>query len=121
MHDGDRSVANHLEKVSAYGIEAVVLGKMGVFIERSKQCEAPGRAVHHGCRDGVIESYHRIVRYAHEKLIEPQDLLPVGILCAGGLIVKRRDRGLQLIGADGAPGQRSFEQCRAFGDVRLIP
>ena len=50
-----------------------------------------------------------------------EDLRPVGVLGARGLVVDRRDRRLQLIRADRAPRQRRGDERDAFGDGFAIP
>ena len=56
-----------------------------------------------------------------EKTVKRRDLRPVRVLGVGSFVVNGGDGGLELVGADRAPGQRVREERDALGDLWLVP
>ncbi len=54
-------------------VEVMMAGKSCIRVERPKQLESFGWAMHHGCGDGVIEHHHGIVGQAFKELIQRKD------------------------------------------------
>ena len=80
---------------------------------------ARGRGPWH--RDDPVERDHRPGRHAASSVVEGEDLRPVGVLGARRLVVDGGDRGLHLVRADRARGQRAGDQRDALGDRRGVP
>jgi hypothetical protein len=86
--------------VGPHGVQAVVPGHAIIAVQGAQQVEACGGPVHHRERDGVVQRDHRVGGHAFHQPVEREDLRPVGVVCAGGLVVDGGDRGLQLVGAE---------------------
>jgi hypothetical protein len=64
MSDSGLMVSRQLQQMGANGVEAMMAGESSIGVERIQQIEPSGRAVRHGCGDGVIEHHHGIVGHA---------------------------------------------------------
>src|ERR1700722_19394042 len=85
--DGRFVIAHLFKKMAANGVETIVTGNGRIAIESPKQFEAFGWAVHHSGRNGEIESNHRTGCDSSQQLIQGQDLWPICILYALGVVV----------------------------------
>src|SRR5262249_14682961 len=99
---GGGCFAGLFEQVGAYRFEAVAVGHAVGGVEGAEQGEPGCGPVDHGNGDGAAERDDRSGGDGGEDVVQGEDLRPVGGLGAGGLGVKRGDRGLELVWADGA-------------------
>ena len=102
-------------------VEAVVAGEGGVGLGGLQLAEGGLRAVDHGDGHDAVELDHRAGGEAVQVLVESQDLLPVGVLAGGGLVVDGGDGRLELVGADRGGGQGPGDQGDPFGDGLGVP
>jgi len=79
------------------------------------------RQLHHRKRDRAIERHHRVVGHAFEQAVQRQDLRPVRVVGAGGFVMDRCDRRLDLISAHPAVRERRGQDRHAFGNRLLVP
>ena len=121
MDDGALAVAGPLEQVSAHGIEAVVSGQSPVPVEYLQVTQAGIRAVHHRGSYGLVQQHHRVVGHLLEQMVQREDLRPVGVPDIRGLVVNRRDGGLELVRAGGSPRECARDERDAFRDQRPVP
>src|SRR5262249_58688496 len=80
----------------------------------------PG-SVNVGQGDGAAERDDRPGGDGGEDVVEGEDLRPVGGPGGGALVVQRGDRGLELVGADGAGAEGPGEDGLSFGDGGGVP
>ena len=119
---GCGGVAGHLQQVCADRGQVVACSDPGVGLEGVEQCESGVRAAGHRDSDNVVERYHRVVvGDVEEQLVKRGDLGPVGGVGVGSFVVDGGDRGLELVGADGAAGERGGNQLDAFVDEAGVP
>jgi hypothetical protein len=121
MGEGHCAIPGALVEVAAHRVQPVVAGDPGIAIERRQQPESLCRPAHHGCGHGMVERHHRVVRHRLQQVVEPEDPGPVGRFRAPRRAVQPRDRGLELVGADGAARQGAGEDRGALGDAALVP
>ena len=103
---GALDVAGELEQVRADRVEPVMPGDALVVLQRRQQLQPGLRAARHRQRDRVVERDHRVRRDPLEHAVQRDDLRPVGVLGARGLVVDGGDRRLQLVGAGHGVRQR---------------
>src|SRR5215472_17050118 len=94
-----RAIAGHLQQVRPDRVEPVVLGDPFVCLERVEKVQPRTWASGHGHCDGVVQRHNGIGGDPHQQLVQAHDLWPVSRLRAGRLVVDRRDRRLELVGA----------------------
>jgi len=63
-------VSSQFQQMSTNGVETMMAREPPVGGEPIQQIESVGRAVHHGCGDGVIQFHHRIVRHAFQQIVQ---------------------------------------------------
>jgi len=74
--------------VPADGVEAIVTGDARILIERCQDREAGARPMNHRDGDRAIQRHHRIVGDLFEHAVEREDLRPISLLGASGLVVE---------------------------------
>ncbi|MCY1402173.1 hypothetical protein D9M71_173090 [compost metagenome] len=99
----------------------MVVGEVAAFEDGVDHVEAGLRAVAHGKGDGAVEFDHRGWLDAQQRVVEADDLRPVG---AGH--VRRRgmhggNRRLQAVRAETLAGQGAGDQLAAFVDLLAVP
>ena len=87
-------VASHFQQMGTNGFETVTLRKPCIGVEYAEQFQPLFWSVHHGCGNGVVQYDHWIIGHAFQKLVERQNLRPVGVLGARRLVMYSRDGGL---------------------------
>ena len=95
----------HLEQVGPHRVEAVVVAEP--LAEAVEQRQAGVGPLRHGDGDRAVERDHRVAGHPFEQAVQGQDLGPVGVVVAGGLVVDGGDRRLHLVLAHLAPPQRA--------------
>jgi hypothetical protein len=114
-------IAGHLQQMRADRVEAVVPGQQLASVQGLQQVEAGPRSSYHRDGDGAIECDHRVVGDALEQLVQGEDLWPVRVLHALGLVVHRGDGRLQLVRACRPLGQRVGDERHALPDGSPVP
>ena len=118
---GGGGVAGLFEQVGAYRFEAMGVGQPLVSVERAEQGESGPGSVDVGEGDGAAERHYRPGGDGGEDVVECEDLRPVGDRRAGGLVVQRGDRGLELVRADRAGAESPGEDGLPLGDGGRVP
>ena len=105
----------------AYSENTVMTGQRGICLGISQFLETNLRPVDHRDCDYAVERDHRPRLDRAKKVVQAKDLRPVGVLCAGCLVVHCGDRCLHLIRTYGRGGQRLGDQIDAFGNGPSFP
>ncbi|MFJ8962738.1 hypothetical protein ACIRG5_25435 [Lentzea sp. NPDC102401] len=109
------------EQMRPYRLRTVAVHQAIISLQRPEHRETRTRTMHLGNRDRSAEHDHWARRALGEHVLQRQDLRPIRVLCAGGLVVHRGNGRLQLVLPDRPGAERPFRQGRTFDDRRGIP
>src|SRR5690606_26818207 len=101
--------------------QQVIVGELAAGLQDVELAEAGGRAVAHGERNGPVECDDGRWAQVQQRVVEADDLGPVGLVGGRCFGVNRGNGSLQAIGADIAAGQGTGDQLDAFPYLVLIP
>ncbi len=108
------------EQVGADGVEQVVPAQVGRG-QAVDQIEGHRRAVDLGHRDGAVECDHRAWRDREQLVVQPQDLVPVGVGSGRRVAVHRVDGRLDLVRAGLVTPQALPDDGLPLGDEHAVP
>ena len=118
---GPFGIAGFFQQIGMSGVQRRVPVQGAGRQDRLEHREAGQRAVGHPDRDRAVDLDHRRRVEPGERTVQQRDLRPVGLRDGGRLRVQRGDRGLQLVRAGFAAGQRAVEYARPLGDQGAVP
>ena len=104
VSDSALAVSREFKQMCTNSVKTVMTRETGISFEIIQQFQSLCCAVHHRCRDRVIQRDHGVAGHASEQIVQRQDMRPIRVVGSIRFVMNGGDGGLQLVWADRALG-----------------